>query len=52
MRCWPFSSSWRQAKPAPPRVAVAGNPLDDIALTSKVSFVMQDGVVYVGSSAQ
>ena len=27
-------------------VAVAGNPLDDIALTSKVAFVMKDGVIY------
>jgi imidazolonepropionase-like amidohydrolase len=33
-------------------VDVAGNPLDDIALTSKVSFVMKDGVVYVGGSTQ
>lgn len=32
-------------------VAVAGNPLDDIALTSKVSFVMKDGAVYVDDSA-
>jgi imidazolonepropionase-like amidohydrolase len=30
-------------------VAVPGNPLADIALTSKVSFVMKDGDVYVGS---
>jgi imidazolonepropionase-like amidohydrolase len=29
-------------------VAVPGNPLDDIALTSKVSFVMKDGAVFVG----
>jgi imidazolonepropionase-like amidohydrolase len=27
-------------------VAVPGNPLSDIALTSKVAFVMKDGVVY------
>ncbi len=27
-------------------VAVAGNPLDDIALTRTVAFVMKDGVVY------
>jgi len=27
-------------------VAVAGNPLEDIALTRKVAFVMKDGVVY------
>jgi imidazolonepropionase-like amidohydrolase len=27
-------------------VAVAGNPLDDIALTRKVALVMKDGVVY------
>jgi imidazolonepropionase-like amidohydrolase len=27
-------------------VAVPGNPLEDIALTRKVSFVMKDGVVY------
>ena len=33
-------------------VAVPGNPLDDIALTSKVSFVMKDGVVYLGGSRQ
>jgi imidazolonepropionase-like amidohydrolase len=33
-------------------VAVPGNPLDDIALTSRVSFVMKDGAVYVGGSAQ
>ena len=33
-------------------VAVPGNPLDDIALTSKVSFVMKDGAVYVGGRAQ
>jgi imidazolonepropionase-like amidohydrolase len=32
-------------------VAVPGNPLDDIALTSKVSFVMKDGVVYLGGGA-
>jgi imidazolonepropionase-like amidohydrolase len=31
-------------------VAVPGNPLDDIALTSKVSFVMKDGAVYVGAN--
>jgi imidazolonepropionase-like amidohydrolase len=30
-------------------VAVPGNPLDDIALTSKVSFVMKDGNVYAGA---
>jgi imidazolonepropionase-like amidohydrolase len=29
-------------------VAVPGNPLVDIALTSKVSFVMKDGVIYAG----
>ena len=33
-------------------VAVAGNPLDDIALTGKVSFVMKDGVVYLGGGTQ
>jgi imidazolonepropionase-like amidohydrolase len=33
-------------------VAVPGNPLDDIALTRKVSFVMKDGVVYLGGSRQ
>ena len=27
-------------------VAVAGNPLNDIGLTKKISFVMKDGVVY------
>jgi imidazolonepropionase-like amidohydrolase len=27
-------------------VAVPGNPLEDVALTSKVDFVMKDGVVY------
>jgi imidazolonepropionase-like amidohydrolase len=27
-------------------VAVDGNPLDDIAVTESVSFVMKDGVVY------
>ena len=27
-------------------VAVPGNPLEDIALTRQVSFVMKDGVVY------
>jgi imidazolonepropionase-like amidohydrolase len=27
-------------------VAVAGNPLEDIALTRKVAFVMKDGVIY------
>ncbi len=27
-------------------VAVPGNPLDDVALTGKVDFVMKDGVVY------
>jgi imidazolonepropionase-like amidohydrolase len=32
-------------------VAVPGNPLDDIALTGKVSFVMKDGVVYLGTAA-
>jgi imidazolonepropionase-like amidohydrolase len=31
-------------------VAVPGNPLDDIALTSKVSFVMKDGAVYLGAN--
>jgi imidazolonepropionase-like amidohydrolase len=31
-------------------VAVPGNPLDDIALTGKVSFVMKDGAVYVGAN--
>jgi imidazolonepropionase-like amidohydrolase len=31
-------------------VAVPGNPLDDIALTRKVSFVMKDGAVYVGAN--
>jgi len=29
-------------------VAVSGNPLSDIKLTEAVSFVMKDGVVYVG----
>ncbi len=29
-------------------VAVPGNPLDDIALMNRVSFVMKDGVVYAG----
>jgi len=33
-------------------VAVPGNPLDDIALTSKVSFVMKDGNVYVGAGGR
>ena len=27
-------------------VAVPGDPIDDIALTSKVDFVMKDGVIY------
>ncbi len=27
-------------------IAVAGNPLDDIALMQKVGFVMKEGVVY------
>ena len=27
-------------------IAVPGNPLDDITLMQKVSFVMKDGVVY------
>jgi imidazolonepropionase-like amidohydrolase len=27
-------------------VAVPGNPLEDIGLTSKVAFVMKDGVVF------
>lgn len=27
-------------------VAVPGNPLDDITLMEKVSFVMKDGVIY------
>ena len=27
-------------------IAVKGNPLEDIALMSKVSFVMKNGVVY------
>jgi imidazolonepropionase-like amidohydrolase len=31
---------------------VPGNPLDDIALTSKVSFVMKDGNVYVGADGR
>ena len=31
-------------------VAVPGNPLDDIALTRKVAFVMKDGVVYRAAS--
>jgi imidazolonepropionase-like amidohydrolase len=31
-------------------VAVAGNPLADIALTRKVAFVMKDGVVYAAPS--
>jgi imidazolonepropionase-like amidohydrolase len=29
-------------------VAVSGNPLDDISLMTKVSFVMKEGVVYKG----
>jgi imidazolonepropionase-like amidohydrolase len=29
-------------------VAVPGNPVDDIGLTTRVSFVMKDGVVHVG----
>lgn len=33
-------------------VAVPGNPLDDISLTSKVSFVMKDGAVFVGADAR
>ena len=32
-------------------VAVPGNPLTDIALTSKVSFVMKDGAIHVGGNA-
>ncbi|MEZ5464656.1 MAG: amidohydrolase family protein [Lysobacteraceae bacterium] len=32
-------------------VAVLGNPLEDIALTAKVDFVMKEGKVYVGDSA-
>lgn len=33
-------------------VAVPGNPLDDIGLTSKVSFVMKDGTVYVADGSR
>ncbi|HTP89309.1 MAG TPA: amidohydrolase family protein [Bryobacteraceae bacterium] len=33
-------------------VAVPGNPLDDIALTQKVFFVMKDGVVYRNDRAK
>ena len=29
-------------------VAVPGNPVEDIGLTTRVSFVMKDGVVHVG----
>ncbi len=32
-------------------VAVPGNPLDDITLTSKVSFVMKDGAIYAGGGS-
>ena len=32
-------------------VAVAGNPLDDIHATERVSFVMKDGVIYKGTGA-
>ena len=32
-------------------IAVPGNPLDDIHLTERVSFVMKNGVVYRGGSA-
>jgi imidazolonepropionase-like amidohydrolase len=32
-------------------VAVPGNPLDDITLTSKVSFVMKDGTIYAGGGS-
>ena len=30
-------------------VAVPGNPLQDITVTERVSFVMKDGVVYKGA---
>jgi imidazolonepropionase-like amidohydrolase len=30
-------------------VAVPGNPVEDVALTTRVSFVMKDGVVHVGA---
>jgi imidazolonepropionase-like amidohydrolase len=32
-------------------VAVPGNPIDDISLMKRVSFVMKDGVVYKLNSA-
>jgi imidazolonepropionase-like amidohydrolase len=32
-------------------IAVPGNPLDDISLMKRVSFVMKDGVVYKLNSA-
>jgi imidazolonepropionase-like amidohydrolase len=32
-------------------VAVPGNPLDDIHVTERVSFVMKDGVIYKGTGA-
>jgi len=32
-------------------VAVPGNPIDDISLMTRVSFVMKDGVVYKLNSA-
>jgi imidazolonepropionase-like amidohydrolase len=32
-------------------VAVPGNPLEDIHVTERVSFVMKDGVIYKGSGA-
>ncbi|MFT7525442.1 MAG: imidazolonepropionase-like amidohydrolase [Arenicella sp.] len=30
-------------------IAVRGNPLEDITLLEKVSFVMKEGFVYVGN---
>jgi imidazolonepropionase-like amidohydrolase len=33
-------------------VAVPGDPLADISLTSKVGFVMKDGTVFVGAGAK
>jgi imidazolonepropionase-like amidohydrolase len=34
------------------KAAVPGDPLSDISLTSKVSFVMKDGAVFLGPAAK